>query len=477
MLREKSIIKYKFEAESFIRLFVATFLLLTFAGIAWPATSALPQKQKKPSIANEVEGSDGGNDSPAAPAAPAKPARTRTQRTGTGRVRVRPLQLDVTFMTDVPNVDIFLITQNAYYPKLGQTGPDGKLLAKLPQGAHTISASRSGYPARRQQIEVRSDKTLFTISLKNETITSTSAAQTDSMWLTYFPAAPKPSEKSGATRENAGGPSSAKGVFEFYLDPKQTDKVTAADWQRVQAESSEVLSQDPSNVQAKAQKLFADGQLAYLQANYVEAVGAFNSAALVKPDSALAFYGLGNAYLANNQPQEAGRAYQRAAQLNPKFALAYKGLGDVFTRQDKPKEALYYYNQAMMLGLPLAHTGLGTARNMIKEHRYSNALKLLTDLAKTDASSEVYIAIGDCYVGLKQLLSASQAYRKATEIDSKSAPAYAKYGDTMYDLHEYSAAKEALERALALDPTGQNIDTKRTRKQADDAAKKMNNMK
>ena len=475
MLDEKIPIKHRFCASMFIQWSITIFMLLVFGSSALAATSALPQKAKKPSIADEVGGSDNASDNPA-PSAPAKPTRVRTQRTRVARARLP--QFDVTFVTDVPNVDIFLIKQGSYYPKIGQTGPDGKLSVKLPQGAHTINASRSGYAAKRQQIEVRSDKTLFTISLKSENLAAaTTGAQTDSMWLTAFPPAPKPSEKPSATRESAAGPTSAKGVFELYLDPKQTDKVTAADWQRVQAENAEILSQDPSNVQAKAQKLFADGQLAYLQANYVEAVAAFNSAALVRPDSALAFYGLGNAYLANNQTQEAGRAFLRAAQLNSKFALAYKGLGDVFTRQDKRKEALYYYNQAMMMGMPLSHTGLGSARNMIKEHRYSDALKLLTDLAKTDPSSEIYLAIGDCYVGLKQLLSASQAYRKATEVDSKSAAAYAKYGDTMYDLHEYGAAKEALERALALDPTGQNIDTKRTRKQADEAAKRANKLK
>lgn len=476
MLDEKILIKHRFRAPKFIQWSITIFMLLIFGGNALPATFALQQKAKKPSIADEVGGSDSAGANPA-PSAPAKPTRTRTQRTRTTSGRARLPQLDVTFVTDVPNVDIFLIKQG-YYPKIGQTGPDGKLSVKLPQGAHTINASRNGYAAKRQQIEVRSDRTFFTISLKGENLVSSSSnAMTDSMWLTYFPPTPKQSERASAARESGGGPTSAKGVFELYLDPKQTDKVTAADWQRVQADNAEILSQDPSNVQAKAQKLFADGQLAYLQANYADAVTAFNSAALVKPDSALAFYGLGNAYLANNQTQEAGRAYLRAAQLNSKFALAYKGLGDVFTRQDRRKEALYYYNQAMMLGLPLSHTGLGTARNMIKEHRYTDALKLLTDLAKTDPSSDIYLAIGDCYVGLKQLLSASQAYRKATEVDSKSAAAYAKYGDTMYDLHEYGAAKEALERALALDPTGQNIDAKRTRKQADEAAKRANKLK
>jgi Tfp pilus assembly protein PilF len=111
-----------------------------------------------------------------------------------------------------------------------------------------------------------------------------------------------------------------------------------------------------------------------------------------------------------------------------------------------------------------------------KRKRWAQALKEFQDVAASKPSADVYIEIGDCYVGLEQPLSASQAYRKATEVDSKSALAHNKFGDVMFKLREYAAAMEAFERALALDPQGTVINRRRAREMADEAADKLKKM-
>ena len=97
-------------------------------------------------------------------------------------------------------------------------------------------------------------------------------------------------------------------------------------------------------------------------------------------------------------------------------------------------------------------------------------------MAASRPTAEVYVDIGDCYVGLEQPLSASLSYRKATELDPKSALAHYRFGEVMHKLREYAAAMEAFERALALDLQGTIINRKRTREMADEAADRLKKM-
>jgi tetratricopeptide (TPR) repeat protein len=73
---------------------------------------------------------------------------------------------------------------------------------------------------------------------------------------------------------------------------------------------------------------------------------------------------------------------------------------------------------------------------------------------------------------LGQPLSAAPAYKRALELDPKSASAHYKFGELAYTQREYAAAAESLERALALDPAGALIDRGRAREMANKAAAK-----
>jgi tetratricopeptide (TPR) repeat protein len=254
--------------------------------------------------------------------------------------------------------------------------------------------------------------------------------------------------------------------------------VKAEDWQSVRERLYAALEKEPGNSQLKGHALAADGQLAYLTGDFASALVAFKQAALAAPDLAVAHYGLGNAYMATNQPAEAFKAYSKATTINSELALAYRGMGDALTRQNKAKEAAVYYNRAKSFGQPLpADTGLAAARDLKKRKRWAQALKEFQDVAASRPTADVYVDIGDCYVGLEQPLSASQSYRKATELDPKSALAHYRFGEVMQKLREYAASMEAFERALALDLQGTVINRKRAREMADDAADKLRKMK
>ena len=224
----------------------------------------------------------------------------------------------------------------------------------------------------------------------------------------------------------------------------------------------------------KAQEQFARGQLDYLNGNYPDALQAFLTAQRHVPDYALASYGLGNVYLATNQPAQAVKAFERAVALNPKLGLAYKGLGDAWMVQKKEKEARAAYTEAGRLGYLSSDTSLSVARNLVKAKRWAEAEAALRPLAAAEnPPAEIFVMLGDAHKGQDQSVKAFQAYTKATELDNTSAAAFYKLGELQLDQNNPEAAKEALERALVLDPEGRVIDRRKARKKADEAGKKL----
>lgn len=423
--------------------------LLPLAALLLLSPAPPARGQAKPNIAGDVEGKKKTTER-AAPK-PAADGRAPARRRPTPAPR-RPAPaaavplLEVTFYTGLSDADVFLNAGQMSMQKLGRSGSDGRLVARLPRGVHTVTASRPGSRIERRQIDVRPGSTTFTFNLSAP------------------PSAPVGSAVASSSATTAGD------VFRRFLDPKQTDAVTAAEWQLAQAETAAAFAANPLDPQVEAQALFARGQVAFLRGDYPRAISDFNAAALSLPKSGLAYYGLGNAYLAYNRLSEAARAFQHAAELEPQLAMAYKGSGDVLARQNKNREALRYYERARVLGYTSPTTRQVTARILLKERRWSEALRELTEVSKTNPSAEVFVGLGDAYVGLGQPLSAAPAYRRALELDPKSAAAHYKFGELAYAQREYAAAVESLERALALDPAGAFINRGRARELANKAA-------
>jgi tetratricopeptide (TPR) repeat protein len=418
-------------------------LLLAAFCITFPASHA----QTKPNIAGDVEGGKKER---------ATPKRSNETRPTSRRKRApatRPTPpaeaqtppLEVTFYTGLAEADVYLSQSPTGMQKLGRSGADGRLVARLPRGTHTVTASRPGSRIERRQIDVRPGSTTFIINI------SDAAA-------------------AGPVGSNVAAPVTAGDVFRRYLDPKQTDRVSVAEWQLAQSETDAAFAANPLDPQTEAQALFARGQLAFLRRDFARAIIDFNTAALKLPSSALAYYGLGNSYLGAGRLNEAARAYQQATVISPELAMAYKGWGDVLARQNKNREALRYYERARVLGYTSNDTRQVAARILLKERRWSEALRELLEVSKATPTAEVFVGIGDAYVGLEQPLSAAPAYRRALELDPKSAAAHYKFGELAYAQREYAAAVESLERALALDPAGALIDRGRARDLAARAA-------
>jgi tetratricopeptide (TPR) repeat protein len=412
--------------------------------------SEVEEKEKQPKPDKETQRNGGGT-------------QTRQQNSRRGQVAPRAAALiEVTIKTDIPQSDIFLSHGKSGMERIGRTDDAGQLVIHLPKGKHEIVASRQGARILRQQIKVEPDSKTFTFNL----------------------ALPQPVKKEEETAaappvEEVKPPEPAKPPVDFddvvvRFTGAKGEQPTADEWKEAQARKAAALEKEPDNKRLSAQSLLAEGQLAYLRGDFPTALVSFKKAALASPDYAAAQYGLGNAYLATNQPGEAYSAYGRAITLSKDMAPAYKGAGDALTRLGRTKEATFYFDRAKGLGQTLpTNTSLTKGRELKGRKRWAEAVKEVEDVAAREPSAEVFIDIGDCYVGLGQPFSAAKAYQKATELDAKNALAYFKLGEVMFSEREFASAMESYERALALDTTGTSFNRSKARSRADEAAKKL----
>jgi tetratricopeptide (TPR) repeat protein len=458
------------KTEKMIHLTVRLGTLLFSAILAFPVVGASQSQTRRPNIEKNnisVSKDTGTTKAKAEPKASSRPAKGAAKSSPTTGRAGRYKEQTLTFTTNVSGSDVFLDGE-----KLGRTDFAGKLTTKVKHGRYFVSAQHPDYREHSKTIDVGPG--LTDISFNLEAIAVAPPKQT--------PAAPKPTSlvtavepaKTEPAAEIIAKPTvSAEEIIRRFLDSRSPDVVTEADWKEVLSQSEKALAQQASNTQIKARMLFAHGQLAYLKGDYAIALVAFNEATKAQPNLAPAFYGSGNAFVANNLLPEALKAYQQAVQLQPDFILAHKALGDAYTKSGNYKEASASYLRARQKGYNSPDLVLAIARSHMREQRWNQALDELKPLAlEGGVGATVLVTRGECYEGLKYPLSAALAYSKAVEADTNNPIALYKLGSIFYTMREFRSAKEALDRAIILDPKGEKINLSEARRKAQDAASK-----
>jgi Tfp pilus assembly protein PilF len=421
------------------------------------STSSLPllsvsfqQPGPKSKIELELEKKNATNKKP-------EPAKRSRMETRSERANPRSHSLNestITILSEVPGTEI-----SVDGTVVGKIDDAKKLTVKLKKGQHKATASLKGYNPQTITISVSADHSTHTISLGKP--------------LPVPVPAPTPVVKAAPVTVAPPAPPAptADDIIRRFINPKETNKVTSQDWKEVIGQSEETLKKEPANAQVIGRFHMARGQVSYLNHNFPESLSDFNRSIAVLPDSGIAYFGLGNAYMATNQPLQALKAYQRATELTPELAaLAQKGIGDALTKLARANEANVYYKRARDLGYLSSELNKNLAVNLIEDKQWQKALAELSAIEDGDSSAEIQLYLGECYENLKRPLSAHRAYAAASKLDPNSPLAFSKLGNLLYELNEFPEAKEAYERALALDTTGTVINRPLIRKLADKAA-------
>jgi tetratricopeptide (TPR) repeat protein len=373
--------------------------------------------------------------------------------------RAKSNLVEVVFTTQEARAEVWLNNRN-----IGVTDGAAQLRKNIAPGLYQVMVKKGGQILHQvQSISITPEQTDFRLirEVVKPTKQLTPVVKVEN---------PKPKSEQEIALEIS---QKVRETLENYADPTKTDTVKTADWELVLQAAQLGQLQNYTAVQIEAQRWFASGQIEMAKGNYPNAFTAFNKALEYMPNSALPFYGLGNAYIANKQPADALKAYQKALQADPKNALAHRGFADALRLTGKEKEAINSYKYAIQFGYRTPQTRYYLATMLTKTGKHLDAIKELDEVAKEAPTAEVYVALGDAYKALKRDVSALEAYQKAVEIDRNSAIAFSSLGDVYYKQREYVKAKDAFEKAVALDPEGKNIDLKETQSKIREAASKI----
>lgn len=172
-----------------------------------------------------------------------------------------------------------------------------------------------------------------------------------------------------------------------------------------------------------------------------------------EPQSAAAWYSLGNAYGNLNRHQEAIDAYRQALKIRPNDAKVWCNLGAAFNTLKRHDEAIDGYRQALKIDPADAVTwnNLGNAYGDLKRHdeaieAYRQALKIRPDYA------EAWCNLGKTYTDLKRHDQAIETYRQALTIRPDSVEAWYNLGISYLVTKDKTAALEAAQKLQPLDP-------------------------
>lgn len=360
----------------------------------------------------------------------------------------------VTIIANDPGVDVLVLNARGRSILRGKTGADLKFTTRIARGNYVINLSRDGRaPYIRQQVSVQHDNTTFNINFPPRPTPRDIAV-----------AAPSPTPVPTPTPAPTPPPVVPEAVIDKFLDPEESEGVTASDWQQVLSQTNEALARAPNDERLKARAFFAIGQIEYLRGNYDGSLPSFRQAASLSPNGPgqwLAAYGLGNAYLAGKRAGEAAAEYRRAVEAKPDFALAYKRLGDALSKTRDSAGASAAYARAKELGYVPPELTFNKAhqeaRILMKSDRSKalrsfQALRELTGVSQVGNTfqADMLTDMGDCYAELKQAGNAKDSYRRATELDPENARAHYRYGEALFKEHAYADAAKMLDRAVRL---------------------------
>ena len=172
-----------------------------------------------------------------------------------------------------------------------------------------------------------------------------------------------------------------------------------------------------------------------------------------QPQSASAWFALGDADDSLGQHTQAIDAERRALQINPKLALAWQNLGIAFDGAGQYAQAIHAERQALQINpqdadgwynLGVAYGAAGQYAQAVEAYR--QALQI------NPKDAEAWGNLGNAYTGIGQYAQAIEAERRALQINPRNVLAWNNLGSAYVVIGQYAQAIEAERRALQINP-------------------------
>jgi superkiller protein 3 len=224
----------------------------------------------------------------------------------------------------------------------------------------------------------------------------------------------------------------ARQAYEQALRLKPSDAQTRLAYAKVLA------TEDPATEQHLRQALQLDSSLeeaSLLLATLLEARGAKDAGAL----------------------DEAAGIYQKLVEAHPERSDLRLRLGEILLTEGRAEQAIGELETARGVGNAPFALNHALLQAYLKTKQTDSALALLPELiAQQGSNPEFRFLQGTLRMEKRQYAEAAEAFRRAAELDPRSAPAYTNLASALYLLKDYAGTIAALERVAALgkDTTG-----------------------
>ena len=211
----------------------------------------------------------------------------------------------------------------------------------------------------------------------------------------------------------------------------------------VQYEKSLNLNPDNIRVRYKKGLVLVSGGLAK------DAIEEFKKVLKKEPDYALAYQGLGQAFLEERTYDKAEKNLKKAFELNPKLWKSHNLLGLVYDRQGKHGQAIYEYAAAIRLRprSGVLYHNLGVSYSQAGDYERA-VIAFQKALENRYVDKKVYNTMGLALSKVGRHEEALEAFKKGGGI----AQAYNNLGCVYLNEAKFKKAIKCFETAIALNP-------------------------
>lgn len=173
----------------------------------------------------------------------------------------------------------------------------------------------------------------------------------------------------------------------------------------------------------------------------------------IKPDSALAYYNLGNGLYQLKRIDDALASYDMALSIQPIWPEAHCNRGNTLLELDRAADAVASFDHALLLKPDYAEALYNRGNALLEMQNFEAALSSFdAALAINPNDAESWSNRGNALHKLHRLEEALQSYQLALTLKSDYAEVFNNIGHVYKDLKNLDASVESYESALSIKP-------------------------